>query len=132
MLPAMRKRYALAILIVVVAGIASRSIATGLILFDKYLGDALYAVMLYLGLGLLWPEQSIVKRSLAAMALVGAIELFQTSGIPQSISDHPSLILRLLAIALGTQFSWLDMLAYAVGIGAAAFWQGARKRPLVS
>jgi hypothetical protein len=49
-----------------------------------------------------------------------AIELFQLTGIASEMLRNSSLTARLCARLLGTQFSVLDLLAYAVGIGCIA------------
>ena len=119
----MRKHYALAIILVIALGITSRLIHTGHSLIDKYLGDALYATMLYLGFGILWPNQRHWKRAVLATISVTSIELFQLTGIPATLAQQPSTAAKLLATALGTRFSWLDLLAYLPGIAIPTFWQ---------
>ena len=104
---------------VIGVGITSRLVESGWPLWDKYLGDALYAILLYLGITFLWPSGSISGRGWGAIIAVFAIETFQLTGIPRQMSQTDSLVLRLAAIALGTHFSWLDMVAYAVSISAA-------------
>lgn len=114
-----RYAYGVAALAVIVLGIASRVFVTGNILFDKYLGDALYAILLYLILRLWNPKKSVGFHAIVAMVWVFVIECFQLTGIPASMRQRDSLPLRMLSIALGTQFSWYDVLAYAFGILAA-------------
>lgn len=100
-------------------GILSRLSHTGLILIDKYLGDALYAAMFYELLRLPW----------SAVAMV-AIESFQLTGIPAHLLASDYLPVRLCARLLGTEFSWLDLLAYAAGIWASYFADSRRaQRP---
>jgi hypothetical protein len=50
------------------------------------------------------------------MALLVALELVQLTGMPLKLAASGSPVLRLLARLLGTEFSFFDMLAYAVGI----------------
>ena len=118
--------YARALLAVILVGIASRVIPTNSILVGKYLGDALYATMLYLALGLLWPNQMVLKRAALALMAVIAIECFQLTGIPGTLSTQSNTPAKLLAIALGTQFSWLDLVAYLPGIALPAICQHVR------
>lgn len=98
---------------IIAAGILSRVIHTGFALVDKYLGDALYAAMVYAVLRLLSRGAAVAAW---AMAVMTAIELFQLTRIPAHLlaSDQPAA--RLCARLLGTEFSLLDLLAYAVGI----------------
>ena len=97
---------------IIALGILSRVVHTGLALFDKYLGDALYAAMVYVILWLFWRP-----TALRAMALMTTIELFQLTLIPAHMLASRHLIVRICARLIGTQFSMLDLLAYAVGIG---------------
>lgn len=111
-----RGRYVAALLIVLLAGVVSRLLRTGQPLLDKYLGDALYAIMVYLLLSIAWRGGSIAAKAALAGAIMVAIETFQLTGIPARLARSTSLFARLLAIALGTSFSWRDLAAYAVGI----------------
>lgn len=45
-----------------------------------------------------------------------AIEAFQLTGVPARFAASGNTMLRLLAILLGTTWSWRDLLGYAVGI----------------
>jgi hypothetical protein len=110
-----RAYWLLALAGIVAAGILSRAIHSGSILFDKYLGDALYAAMVYTILRLLRPRKPVLVPAIIVML---AIELFQLTMIPARLyaSGHPAL--RIAAHVLGTTFSVLDLLAYAVGIAA--------------
>jgi hypothetical protein len=58
---------------IVAIGILSRVVHTGLVVFDKYLGDALYATMVYTILRLLLRSTSV---ALPAMFVMAGIELF--------------------------------------------------------
>jgi len=99
-------------------GILTRKIDIEAKLINKYLGDALYAVMLYLGFAFIWPSQKIVVRlTLAAMA-VATIECFQLTGIPLQLRNSGNSLAKFVSIVLGTHFSWLDMVAYVVGLAA--------------
>lgn len=118
-----RTRYLLALILVIAVGLLSRLYPIGNILWDKYLGDALYATMLYVGLGFLWPSQPISSRTTMALLAVAAIEVFQLTGIPANLAQHPNSLSQLVSRALGTHFGWLDMLAYLFGVIPAALWQ---------
>ncbi len=108
-----RSFWLLCLLGIIAAGILSRLIPPGFVLIDKYLGDALYAAMIYVILRLVWTTAAV---GLYAMALMSAIECFQLTMIPAHMLASPNLIVRIAARLLGTEFSWLDLLAYAVGI----------------
>lgn len=49
----LRVYYSLSIIMTIIIGISSRVFETGNPVFDKYLGDALYAILIYLLLELL-------------------------------------------------------------------------------
>jgi hypothetical protein len=106
------------LLTVIGAGILSRLTRTGSIWIDKYLGDALYAVMVYIILRLTGRIQRVTVWTAIVMA---AIELFQLTRIPAALLGHPNKLVSVCGRLLGTEFSFLDLLAYAVGIAAIAF-----------
>lgn len=111
-----RIAYALCLVVVSATGIASRVFHTGHLLLDKYLGDALYAVVFYLLLGAVWPRATPGAKAIFTLLFVLAVELFQLTLIPLQFSLSDSFSLRLLSILLGTQFAWLDIVAYLAGI----------------
>ena len=99
----------------IAVGIASRMTHTGWVLADKYLGDALYAAMVYalIRLASRAPRWQVAA---AAMTLMTAIECFQLTLLPAQLAASRSLPLHILGRLLGTQFSWNDLAAYAIGI----------------
>jgi hypothetical protein len=102
---------------IVVIGVLSRVAQTGLRIFDKYLGDALYAAMIYVIFRL---TGRIARVAVWAAITMIVIELFQLTGIPAEMLRSGSAAARVCARLLGTQFSVLDLLAYAAGIGCIA------------
>jgi hypothetical protein len=102
---------------IIAAGLLSRTVHTGFSIFDKYLGDALYAAMVYVLFRL---TGRIARVTLWAAVAMTAIEFFQLTRIPDGMlrSGYPAA--RAFARLLGTEFSVLDLLAYAVGIGCVA------------
>lgn len=108
-----RRFWVLCILGIIAAGILSRLVHTGFAVFDKYLGDALYAAMVY---GILRLVSGTKASAICAMAVMTALELFQLTGIPARLLGSEYLMLRALARLLGVEFSSLDLLAYGVGI----------------
>jgi Protein of unknown function (DUF2809) len=67
---------------IIAVGILSRVVHTGLLVFDKYLGDALYAAMVYTILRLSWMAAVRARLAVSAMAIMTVIELFQLTMIP--------------------------------------------------
>ena len=103
-----RARIAAAVVMVVALGLASRRFPLGVSVWDKSLGDALYAVMVYLLVALVRPGALPARLGIAAFVISFAIELFQLTGIPAAAP-------RLVRIALGTTFAWHDVACYAIG-----------------
>src|SRR5262245_43685211 len=105
-------------------GILSRMIRTGFVLFDKYLGDVLYAAMIYAFLRLWWPSRAAAVCAVVAMI---AIELFQLTMIAAHLLTSEHLIVRIIARLMGTQFSYLDLFSYLVAIGCIYLVDSSRK-----
>ena len=112
-----RRPYIFAALLAIAAGVLSRVARTGVVLLDKYAGDALYAALLYLLLRAAGCAGGAPRRADFAYTMAG-IESFQLTGIPAAIERSGSVLLKIGAIVLGTGFAWRDLLAYAAGIGA--------------
>ena len=96
---------------IVGAGVLSRIVHSGWVVFDKYLGDALYAAMVYLIVRLFRPRAALI-----AMAIMTGIEIFQLTMIPAHLLKSGYRLVRIAARLMGTEFSFLDLTAYAVGI----------------
>jgi len=99
-------------------GLLSRMVHTGWIVIDKYAGDALYAAMVYTLLSLFTGTRPS-QKALFAMGIMTALEVFQLTMIPAELVHSPNLWIRIVGRLLGTEFSFLDLAAYAVGIGVA-------------
>jgi len=102
---------------IIVAGLLSRVAHTGVRVLDKYLGDALYAAMVYVLFRLTGRIAHVAVWAAVAMT---AIELFQLTRVPAGMLHSGYLTVRACARLLGTEFSLFDLLAYAVGIGCIA------------
>lgn len=100
---------------IILAGILSRIVHTGFVLIDKYLGDGLYAAMVYALLRLTGTSRA-ATAAISASIVMTAIETFQLTLIPAHMLTASHLLLRILARLLGTQFSYLDLLAYYIAI----------------
>jgi len=110
-----RLMLAAALLLTVIAGLSSRHFPLGFRLWDKFLGDALYAVAVYLVIALFLPRASPVALVLlGSMACLG-IELFKLTGYPAAWIRFP--VSRLL---FGSTFALENLVCYAAGSGAAA------------
>jgi hypothetical protein len=127
-----RKIFLFWLLVCIVAGIASRLLRSGNVLLDKYFGDAAYAVMIYLVVSQVRVRETAGRKAVLSGVIVIAIETFQLTGLPLGWRQSDNPLLKALAIVLGTEFSWLDMAAYAIGIAAVAFferWYFTPRRP---
>jgi len=102
----------LAALVVTVAlGLLSRLYPVGWPVYDKSLGDVLYAAAAYLALALALPRRRPGLVAALALALCLAVECFQATGIPARYAHFGPV--RWL---LGTTFSWHDIACYGVGV----------------
>jgi hypothetical protein len=106
----------LSIVIVLIVGISSRVFHTGFPIFDEYLGDALYAVLFYLLLSLIWEKGIPLAKASLIVVLMIAIETFQLTLIPLRFRLSTNIFLKVISIVLGTRFAWLDIVSYIVGI----------------
>ena len=110
-----RVTYACVTALVVVAGLGSRSRwAVQLPSFvATYAGDTLWALMIYLCFGFVFPRARVQAVALAALSMSFAIEvseLYQAEWINR-IRSTP-----LGGLVLGFGFKWSDLVCYATGI----------------
>ena len=105
---------------IVIAGVASRVFHSGFALIDHDLGEALYAALAYVLLGIVRPQLMPVPKALITLAAMVAIEAFQLTGVPARFAASENRVLNLLAVVLGTTWNWRDLLGYAVGIAVVA------------
>jgi hypothetical protein len=107
------------LLLVIMAGLGSRMIHTGFPIADKYAGDALYAVMVFLIISLFSGSLLPLARAFAALIVMTALEAFQLTLLPREMCSSAYIMVRVAGRLLGTTFSWLDLVAYCVGIVSA-------------
>ena len=124
-------RLLLALAATVVVGLVSRLCPVGWYLYDRALGEVLYAVAAYLVLAMLLfrKPQSLVAA--LAWACCSAVELFKLTGIPAEYQ-------RLLLVRwfLGMVFSWVNLGYYFIGVVLIAFadctTNGMRRRDIIN
>jgi hypothetical protein len=109
-----RLRCASALAVVISGGIISRSTPLGWSLFDKSLGDVLYAVAAYLAFALLLPRAPIALLAVLGVAACFVVEFLKLSEVNAQLSTVP--VLRWF---LGTTFSWHNIVCYLVGTAVA-------------
>lgn len=112
-----RPLYAALILLTIAAGLASRSpLAAHLPAFvATYAGDTLWALTLFLVLGLAFPREwpgMIAVSTLALSFVVEFSQLYQAGWI-NAVRDT-----RIGALVLGKGFLWSDLVCHTVGVGA--------------
>jgi len=121
--------YALLLLLVVVAGLASRRFRADLPPWvGEYAGDALWALAVFVLLGLVFPRMTTGRAALIAGGVSLAVELSQLYQAPWLNAVRATTSGALL---LGHGFLWTDLPSYAAGvtIGAAGERLAARWRP---
>ncbi|RRD18446.1 DUF2809 domain-containing protein [Bacillus anthracis] len=110
-----RLLYATFTIIVIILGLSSRKFAFALPeLLNDYLGDALWALMIFIGFGFLFPK--IETKKLAFISLIFCY------GIEMSQLYHAEWIDNIRAttlggLVLGCGFLWSDLVVYTIGIG---------------
>ena len=111
-----RLHYAMMTALVIVAGCASRSdlSASWPVFMQTYGGDTLWALMIYLGLGVVFPRLRI--GAVASIVLVFAFcvevsQLYRADWIEAFRGTFVG------AVSIGSGFLWSDFVCYTVGCG---------------
>lgn len=115
--------YAVAILVVIAAGLASRRypwLFPGFM--SKYPGDALWALMVFLGWGIIFPGVSTRKIAVYALATSFVDECSQLYHAPWIDSIRSTFLGHII---LGSGFMWFDFAAYAIGVFIGVFGERA-------
>lgn len=110
-----RLLYGVMILIVIVLGLFSRKMAYAIPDFlNTYLGDALWALMIYILFGFIFRDMKIKTVALIGVSFCYFIELTQLYH-----ANWIDIIRKttLGGLVLGYGFLWSDLLAYSIGIG---------------
>ncbi|MEK7390985.1 MAG: DUF2809 domain-containing protein [Fibrobacterota bacterium] len=96
-------------------GLASRRWDLFPTIFGKYPGDALWALMVYLLIGMVRRKMSSSMVAALALATCFAVEFAQLYHAPWIESVRAT---RMGYLALGTTFNPMDLVAYAMGVAA--------------
>jgi hypothetical protein len=101
-------------LLVIGVGLASRG-QPGLFptFLAEYPGDALWALMVYYGIGCLWPQLKLLPRAVSALLLSYGVELSQLFHTDWLDRFRSTIIGHLM---LGQGFQWADLVAYTLGV----------------
>jgi len=113
--------YGVATAVVIIIGLASRRYPA---LFPaslgKYPGDALWALLVFFGLGFLFPKASIRNLAICSLGFSYLDEFSQLyhaswiDGIRSTAIGH---------LVLGYSFSWVDILAYTIGVSCGVLFE---------
>ena len=105
--------YGMLMIAVLLLGLASRQFFGDISFIKTYVGDALWALMVFFGFAVLfnrWPTETIV---LATLLFSFGIEISQLYHAPWIDNVRAT---RLGGLVLGFGFVWSDLLCYSVGI----------------
>jgi hypothetical protein len=109
-----RTWYFLAFVTTIAAGLGSRRFPQVLpAAMGKYPGDALWALMVFCGLGAVFSKASSLRLGLGALGFSFGIETLKLCQAPWLASVRHSTLGHLV---FGHAFSWQNLLAYTVGV----------------
>jgi Protein of unknown function (DUF2809) len=112
------------IALVVALGLGSRRLGRSLPwVVAAYAGDTLWALVAFLGIGLVLPRASTWRVALLAMCFSVLIEMSQLYHAPWIDSIRHT---TLGGLVLGFDFVWSDLACYAVGVGIGMLIEGTR------
>ncbi|MED0963737.1 DUF2809 domain-containing protein [Bacillus paramycoides] len=107
--------YAIFTIIVIVLGHSSRKFAYVLPdILNAYLGDALWALMIFTGFGFLFPKIETKKLAIISLIFCYGIEISQLYHAEWIDSIRAT---TLGGLVFGYGFLWSDLVAYTIGIG---------------
>jgi hypothetical protein len=117
--PGSRFHYTLLLLAVIALGLWSRtSMSLSLSPFvAQYAGDTLWALAIFLGLGILFPRMRTPRTALLALLIAFSIEvceLYHAPWIDAIRSTRPG------GLILGYGFLWSDLVCYSCGVAIGA------------
>ncbi|MGN4819103.1 DUF2809 domain-containing protein [Bacillus cereus group sp. MYBK139-2] len=110
-----RLLYAMFTILVIILGLSSRKFAFALpALLNDYLGDALWALMIFIGFGFLFPKIETKKLAFISLMFCYGIEVSQLYHAEWIDSIRAT---TLGGLVLGYGFLWSDLVAYTIGVG---------------
>ena len=110
-----RLLYAMFTILVIILGLSSRKFAFALpALLNDYLGDALWALMIFIGFGFLFPKIEMKKLAFVSLMFCYGIEVSQLYHAEWIDSIRAT---TLAGLVLGYGFLWSDLVAYTIGVG---------------
>lgn len=128
--PRNRILYASLVVCIIPVGLASRAFPFWLpTALGKYPGDCLWAVMVFFGLGVIFPRLTTLRLACLALAFSFTIETLKLcpwswlSSMRQTAIGH---------LVLGRVFTWQNYLAYSIGIACASIVEAMSLRKVPS
>ncbi len=110
-----RLLYVMFTIVVIILGLSSRKFAFALPdLLNGYLGDALWALMIFTGFGFLFPKIETKKLAFISLIFCYGIEISQLYHAEWIDSIRAT---TLGGLVLGYGFLWSDLVAYTIGVG---------------
>lgn len=110
-----RLLYAVFTIVVIILGLSSRKFAFALPdLLNGYLGDTLWALMIFIGFGFLFPKIETRKLAFISLIFCYGIEISQLYHAEWIDSIRAT---TLGGLVLGYGFLWSDLVAYTIGVG---------------
>ncbi|MBE7117617.1 DUF2809 domain-containing protein [Bacillus paranthracis] len=110
-----RLLYAMFTILVIILGLSSRKFAFALpALLNDYLGDALWALMIFIGFGFLFPKIEMKRLAFVSLMFCYGIEVSQLYHAEWIDSIRAT---TLGGLVLGYGFLWSDLVAYTIGVG---------------
>ncbi|MFK4425090.1 MULTISPECIES: DUF2809 domain-containing protein [Bacillus] len=110
-----RLLYAMFTIVVIILGLSSRKFAFALPdLLNDYLGDALWALMIFTGSGFLFSKIETKKLAFISLIFCYGIEISQLYHAEWIDSIRAT---TLGGLVLGYGFLWSDLVAYTIGVG---------------
>ncbi len=106
--------YLLAFVATIAAGLASRRFPQVIPAFaGKYPGDALWALMVFFGMGAIFREISTLRLGFGALAFSFAIEALKLCQAPWLVTLRHTTLGHLV---FGHAFMWQNLVAYTLGV----------------
>ena len=110
---------------VILVGLLSRKVD----FMPLYIGDLLYAVMIYFGIQFLNPQSKSINSAIVALLFCYCIELLQLCDAEWMIAMRNTFFGRYV---LGLGFLWSDIIAYTFGIVIAYYFEKIIMKKFVS
>lgn len=118
-IPRSRFKLGVGILAVIALGLASRKYSAVFPLFlGKYPGDALWALMVFLGWAFVKPSAPTSQLAFLALVSSYAVEFSQLYQAPWINAIR---ITTAGHLVLGSKFSWLDICSYTIGVAIGVY-----------